>query len=80
MELVQNPGSEDERFATYVYCPEFGSIYTLEEGALVQYPLKADNSGHWWDSPAEVDWARGVEDEHVPLLREVEALLKGAIK
>lgn len=74
MELVQNPGSEDDRFSTYVDCPEEGCIYTLESGVLMQYARLAD--GTWETTGAEVDWKSGMQEHEHPRFRRIEALLK----
>lgn len=79
MRLVHNPGSEDDRFATYVECPEEGCIYTLESGQLCQYPMKVDGDGIWETDGAPVDWSCGVAEHEVPRMRQIEALLKGEL-
>lgn len=76
MKLVHNKDSEEERFATYVECPEEGCIYTLENGHLCQYPMKASGEGFWETDGSPVDWSCGVAEHEVPRMRQIEALLK----
>jgi hypothetical protein len=73
MRLVHFPESPDPRFSLYLDAPEESSVYTVENGTLVQYGRHVDGT---LDSGADVDFFRGVPDDAVLQLRTIETLLR----
>lgn len=73
MKVVNDSTVFGARASTYVDCPQRGSVFTLEDGVLIEYPKAADGAILTEDGGAVV-W------EHLPIaallgLHRIESLL-----